>query len=207
MILWTGVVLLILVVLGFWYVSASLSSMGQENPVTAPVHWVTHSLGLSEASPSVSGRITVRWGASTTSAEIGLSVGLPVFGAPVQTGASGSSSPGSDGAPAASEGAAGGTPSPGSDLLADPVVRLTVPSDQASTNGCIAPCTIVLQSGDCTQRCSTTFTVELTGASTGSLADRSVSFDLSGGVSAQLQDQLPPGTAVELDVPEGGGPP
>lgn len=174
--------IVVVCLLGLVFIS-TWRPFGEEKAVPAPVRWVTRDVVLDGRGPIAEGTLSLRLpSGSGGTIDTGVSAGVPrPFARPAATGA-----------PAL--------------LLTAPAVRLRATTATGFDDSCIAPCELQLGysgcSGDCVERY--TITLDLIGPP-GPLADGSVSVPVAGGLSAQLDSQLPGDTMVDLAFPAPSG--
>jgi hypothetical protein len=176
-----GTLLKIALVLGIlaaifaaWAVWQLRNAYPDIHPVPAPVAWVARDVVLSSEDPVIRGQLvlTAR-SVPTVPLRIGVNAGAPTA------------------EPMASPGA----------ILAGPTVRIATDLGQGR-DGCLAPCELQVPStwdcdpGDC--RMITTFSVELSVDTADAFGP--VSIGIAGGISANLEDELPPGIQATLEM-------
>lgn len=175
-----GPVLKILFVLGIlaaifalWVVWQIGQSFPETRPVPAPVEWVTRDVVLSAEAPAVHGRLVLTASsAPSQDIRVGVNVGTP----------------------------AGEAIAPGA-ILAGPTVRITTDAGQGQ-DGCFAPCELqIAPAWDCDPsgcRLVAAFSLELPADTTD--APGEVTIGIAGGMSANLDDELPPGLQATLEL-------
>jgi hypothetical protein len=176
-----GTLLKILLVLGIlaaiflaWVVWQIGQSMPEIHPVPAPVAWVTRDVVLSAEQPLVRGQLvlTAR-SVPTEPLRIGVNAGAPAA------------------QPIASPGA----------ILAGPTVRIATEAGQGQ-DGCFAPCELQLRpTWDCDPndcRLVASFSLELTVDP--DETSGTVMIGIAGGLTANLEDELPPGLQATLEL-------
>ena len=170
-----ALVLAILVaVFAVWAVWQISQSYPPIHPVPAPVAWVARDVLLSAEEPVVRGQLvlTAR-SVPTNTLRIGVNTGAPTA------------------EPMAAPGA----------ILAGPSVRMATDAGQGQ-DACFAPCELQLQPawdcdpGDC--RMVASFSLLLSVDTAGAFGP--VTIGIAGGISANLEDELPPGIRASLEL-------
>jgi len=157
-----------------WVVWQFSQSMPEVHPVPAPVSWVTRDVVLSAEEPVVRGQLvlTAR-SVPTEPLRIGVNAGAPTA------------------EPMASPGA----------ILAGPSVRIATEVGQGQDD-CFAPCELQVRPewdcdpGDC--RLVATFSLGLSVDTAGAFGP--VTIGIAGGITASLEDELPPGIQATLEL-------
>lgn len=170
-----GLVLGILgAVFAAWAVWQIRQSYPDIHPVPAPVAWVTRDVVLSAGEPVVHGQLRLTaTSVPTQPLRIGVNAGAPTA------------------EPMASPGA----------ILTGPTVQIATDAGQGQ-GACFAPCELQLQPawdcdpGDC--RMVATFSLVLSVDTAGAFGP--VTIGVAGGVSANLEDTLPPGIQAILEM-------
>ena len=157
-----------------WVAWRIRESMPDIHPVPAPVSWVTRDVVLSAEEPVVRGQLvlTAR-SVPTEPLRIGVNAGAPTA------------------EPMASPGA----------ILAGPSVRIATDVSQGQVD-CFAPCELQVRPdwdcdpGDC--RMVATFSVVLSVDTAAAFGP--VTIGIAGGITASLEDELPPGIQATLEL-------
>lgn len=156
-----------------WVVWQIGQSFPEIRPVPAPVAWVTRDVLLSEEAPAVRGRLILT---ATSAPSQYLRIGVNA------------------GAPAAEANAPG-------DLLAGPTVRFATDAGRGQ-DSCFAPCELqIVPSWSCDPggcRLVAAFSLELPADT--ATAPGEVKIGIAGGLSANLEDELPPGLEATLEL-------
>ena len=185
-----GVIVAGVGVLGFVWLWITLQqAFPAPKAVPAPIAWTSEDVVLSDDRTVAHGRLTLTASAAPSSnVRVGLNAGVPSTDATVRPSSSGPTGPSESTAPAA--------------LISGAVVRLTASNGSGAPQSCFAPCELQLPwAFDCESGvCSTAFdvTVDLISDSAGS--GGSVTLNVAGGATAPLDQRLPDGLVVDLEV-------
>lgn len=188
-----GTVGLILAGLGVAVVIWLWISLQQAFPtpqaVSAPVAWTSQQVVLSDDRSFVHGRLTLTARATPgADLRVGVNAGAPSTDVTARPSGAGDTTSSATLAPAV--------------LLSGPLVQLTVADASGAPQSCFAPCELQLPSSfECESgTCGTGFNVTVA-LITGRVGiGGSVTLDVAGGATAPLDERLPDGLVVDLEV-------